>query len=432
MSGQQEEIASNTDGGACTRLVGASMPRSEDVRMLTGTGCYIDDFICDGMVHAVVVRSAVGHARINGIDSSAARDLPGVLAVYTWDDIKEAVKPIPIRLGPLPGFERYLQMPLANNRVRYVGEPVALVIATSRYVAEDAAELVNIDYDPLDAAVDVHAAGADHVVLFEDAGTNLASHFTVQRGDVEAAFGQAEYTRRETFRCHRHSAMPLETRGLAAQWSAAEGLLTVWGATKVPFFNRRVLSGMLALGEEKIVMVEPDVGGSFGVRGEFYPEDFLVPFAAIKLGRPVKWIEDRRESFIATNHSREMECELEIATRKDGTVLALRARIAADMGAYARTNGGVVPAKAAQLLPGPYRIANFQCEVKALVTNKTPVGTSRARTLRGEFFPRTSVRHGSGRFGDRCRGIPASQPDQLRGVAVPDRRSCHLCASQRI
>jgi carbon-monoxide dehydrogenase large subunit len=360
-----------------SNLMGEPVRRSEDQRMLTGAGCYIDDFSCDGMVYAVVVRSAVGHARINGIDSSVARELDGVLAVYTWDDIKELVKPIPIRLGPIPGFDRYLQMALAKDRVRYVGEPVALVVAKSRYIAEDAAELVNVDYDQLDAVVDVHAAAADEVVLFEEVGTNLASHYTVQRGEVGAAFAEAAYVRKETFRCHRHSALPLETRGLAALWNRAEGQLTVWGATKVPFFNRRVLADAFALDEKKIVMVELDVGGSFGVRGEFYPEDFLVPFAAVKLGRPVKWIEDRRESFIATNHSREMECELEIATRQDGTILALRARIWADMGAYARTNGGVVPAKAAQLLPGPYRIANFECEVKALVTNKTPVGTFR-------------------------------------------------------
>lgn len=358
-------------------LIGAPVRRSEDLRMLTGGGCYIDDFSCDGMVYAVVVRSAIAHARINGIDATAARELDGVLAVYTWDDIQDVAKPIPIRLGPIPGFDRYLQMPLAKDRVRYVGEPVALVVAKTRYVAEDAGELVYVDYDPLDPVVDVHAAEADASVLFDEAGTNLASHYTVGRGEVDVAFSGAAYMRKETFRCHRHGALPLETRGLAALWNAAEGQLTVWGATKVPFFNRRVLADAFALDEQKIVMVELDVGGSFGVRGEFYPEDFLVPFAAMKLGFPVKWIEDRRESFIATNHSREMECELEIATRQDGTILGLRARIWADMGAYARTNGGVVPAKAAQLLPGPYRIPNFECEVKALMTNKTPVGTFR-------------------------------------------------------
>ncbi|MDB5841102.1 MAG: carbon monoxide dehydrogenase [Herminiimonas sp.] len=377
VTGQGTILQPWADAADSAPMMGRPLPRSEDFRMLTGAGCYIDDFQCEDMVYAVVIRSAVGHARINGVDASAALDLPGVLAVYTWDDIKDLARPIPIRLGPLPGFERYLQMSFASDRVRYVGEPIALVIADDRYVAEDAAELVYVDYDQLDAVVDVHAALTDEVILFDDAGTNLASHYTVARGDTLSAFPQADYVRKETFHCHRHGAMPLETRGLVARWDQAQGVLTVWGATKVPFFNRRVLAGMFGLEEKKVVMVELDVGGSFGVRGEFYPEDFLIPFAAFKLGRPVKWIEDRRESFIATNHSREMECELEIATRTDGTILAMRARILADMGAYARTNGGVVPAKAAQLLPGPYRILNFECEVNALVTNKTPVGTYR-------------------------------------------------------
>jgi carbon-monoxide dehydrogenase large subunit len=375
-----DQETTSTQGGdadASTPMIGRALPRSEDVRMLMGTGCYIDDFQCEDMVYAVVVRSAVGHALINGIESSAALELPGVLAVYTYDDIKDLARPIPIRLGPLPGFERYLQMAFARDRVRYVGEPIALVVADNRYVAEDAAELVYVDYEEMDAVVDVHTSMTDQVLLFEENGTNIASHYTVARGDAGSAFAQADYVRTETFHCHRHGAMPLETRGLVARWNPAEGVLTVWGATKVLFFNRGVLAAMFGLDEKKIVMVELDVGGSFGVRGEFYPEDFLIPFAAFKLGRPVKWIEDRRESFIATNHAREMECELEIATRKDGTILALRAKILNDMGAYVRTNGGVAPAKAAQLLPGPYRIPNFECDVTALVTNKTPVGTYR-------------------------------------------------------
>ncbi len=372
-----DKETNSTPWGAADPMIGRPLPRSEDYRMLTGTGCYIDDFQCPNMVHAVVVRSAVGHARIKSVDKQAALELPGVLAVYTYDDIRAQAKPIPIRLGPLPGFERYLQMSLADDRVRYVGEPIALIIAENRYVAEDAAELVYVDYDQMEAVVDVHTAMADEVLLFEETGTNLASHYSVARGDAASAFSQADYVRKETFHCHRHGAIPLETRGLVAGWDEDQETLKIWGATKVLFFNRRVLAGMLGMDESKIVMVELDVGGSFGVRGEFYPEDFLVPFAALKLGRPVKWIEDRRESFSATNHSREMECELEIATRQDGTILGLRAKLFADMGAYVRTNGGVVPAKGAQLLPGPYRIANYECEVHALVTNKTPVGTYR-------------------------------------------------------
>jgi carbon-monoxide dehydrogenase large subunit len=254
---------------------------------------------------------------------------------------------------------------------------VAVVVAEDRHLAEDAAERVALEYEPLDPVVGVRAALADRALLHEAAGTNVASRYTVSRGDPAAAFARAEYTRRETFRCHRHGAMPLETRGLVAEWDAAARRMTVWGATKVTFFNRRVLALMLGLPEASVELVELDVGGSFGVRGEFYPEDVLIPLAAMRAGRPVKWIEGRREHLLAANHSREIECELEIAARRDGTILGLRARLLADMGAYARTNGGVVPAKAAQFLPGPYRIANVLCEVNALVTSTTPVGTYR-------------------------------------------------------
>ena len=183
---------------------------------------------------------------------------------------------------------------------------------------------------------------------------------------------------KETFRCHRLTGLPLETRGQIAEWDAAKKHLTVFGATKVLFFNRRTLAPMLGVTENDIDMIEVDVGGGFGVKGEFYPEDFLIPFAARLIGRPVKWIEDRREHLTATNHSREVDCEIEIACKRDGTILAVRGHIAADMGAYIRTNGGVVPAKAAQFLPGPYRVRDVALTVEAFVTSKTPVGTLRA------------------------------------------------------
>ena len=359
------------------RLVGRAMRRAEDARFVTGTGCFVDDFIRPGLCHAVLVRSPMAHARIVSIDTRAARARPGVRAVLTAADLGDLGGPIPIRLAALPGFERFLQPPLARDRVRYVGEPLAVVLADERGAAEDAAELVSMDLEALPPVVDVHAALADRCLLHDEAGTNVATRYTVSRGRPDDAFARAEYTRRETFRCHRHAGVPLETRGLVAEWDAGAGRMTVWGATKVAFFNRTALAHMLRLPAERVELVELDVGGSFGVRGEFYPEDFLVPWAALRVGRPVKWIETRREHLMAANHSREVECELEIAARRDGTILGLRARLYADMGAYARTNGGVVPAKAAQFLPGPYRIADVGVEVIALVTSKTPVGTYR-------------------------------------------------------
>jgi aerobic carbon-monoxide dehydrogenase large subunit len=357
--------------------VGAAVRRSEDYRFVTGRGRYVADIVAPDHCHAVVVRSAVAHARVARLDVAPALRMPGVLAVLTFADLGDLGTPIPIRIAPLPGFERYLQWPLARDRVRYVGEPLALVVAEVRDAAEEAAERVVVDYEPLEAVVDPREARADRVLIHEATGTNVASSYRVSRGDPDGAFASAAYTRRETFRCQRHSAVPLETRGLVATWDATSGTLSVLGATKVTFFNRRALARMLRLDEARIELIEVDVGGSFGVRGEFYPEDLLIPLAAMKLGRPVKWIEGRRESFIATNHSRQIECELEIAATADGTILGLRGRLLADMGAYVRTNGGVVPAKAAQFLPGPYRIPHFACEVQAVLTNKTPTGTYR-------------------------------------------------------
>jgi len=330
------------------RLVGQPVLRAEDARFVTGTGCFVDDFTREGMCHAVVVRSAVAHARLTGIRRATALQRPGVLTVLTASDLGDLGGPIPMRIAPLPGFDRYLQEPLARDRVRYVGEPVAVVIAEDRGAADDAAELVTAEYELLDPVVDVHQAMTDESVLHESAGTNVASRYTVSRGSPDAALAGAEYTRTETFRCHRHGAMPLETRGLVAEWDAVAARMTVWGATKVTFFNRATLARMLGLAQGDVELVELDVGGSFGVRGEFYPEDFLIPFAATRVGRPVKWIEDRREHLMTANHSREIECELTIAARRDGTILGLRARLYADIGAYVRTNGGVVPAKAAQ------------------------------------------------------------------------------------
>jgi carbon-monoxide dehydrogenase large subunit len=357
--------------------VGTAVRRSEDLRLVTGRGRYVADVVAPGQCHALVVRSDVAHARLARVDTAAARGAPGVLAVLTFADLGHLDTAIPIRIAPLPGFERYLQMPFAHDRVRYVGEPLALVVAEDPCAAADAAARVVVDYEPLAAVVAARDAVADRTLVHEASGTNVATRYRVSRGDPDAAFASATYTRRETFRCQRHSGVPLETRGLVATWDATARRLTVLGATKVTFFNRRALARMLRLDEASIELVEVDVGGSFGVRGEFYPEDVLIPLAAMKLGRPVKWIEDRRESFVATNHSREIECELEIAADADGTILGLRGRVLADMGAYVRTNGGVVPAKAAQFLPGPYRIAHFACEVHAVVTNKTPTGTYR-------------------------------------------------------
>jgi carbon-monoxide dehydrogenase large subunit len=357
-------------------MIGQALERREDLRFLTGRACYVDDVKRPGMLHAAVVRSAMAHAQIRAIDTVAAKALKGVAAVVTAEDMGRA-RHVPLWITPLPGFERFLQPIIARERVRFVGEPLAIVIAEDRYIAEDAADLVTVEYEPLDAVVDVEGARTDKTLLHPDKGTNVASHYTIGRGDAKGAFERAAYRRKERLKVHRHSAVPLETRGLVAEWDEANQRMRVWGAAKLPFRNRSILAGMLELPEAQIELLEMDIGGGFGVRGEFYPEDFLVPWAARRLGRPVKWIEDRREHLMATNHSRQMECELEIAVDKAGIITALRGRLFVDMGAYIRPNGGVGPGKVPQFICGPYRIGNAEFEFNALLTNKTPFGSYR-------------------------------------------------------
>src|SRR5215467_12294040 len=358
--------------------IGAPIRRREDVRFLTGKATFVDDIKLPHMLYAAILRSTHAHARVTAIDASQALAIPGVVAVFTLRDVVPHAQPIPIRLYPLPGLEHFLQYPLANDKVRYVGEPVAVAVASSRYVAEDALDALAVHYEPLPAVVQMADALRDETVLHEAQGTNLAARYTVNVGDVEAAWQSAEYTRKVTLAVHRHTGNPLETRGVVASYDAGRGELSVWGPTKVPHFNRAVLASMLAMPEHKIHFIEPDVGGGFGIRGEFYPEDFLIPFAAMKVSQPVKWIEDRREHLQASNHSREVHCEIEIAARRDGTLLGMRAHVYGDMGAYIRTHGGLVPASTAAVLTGPYRIPAYQGTVSCVLTNKMGTGTFRA------------------------------------------------------
>ena len=358
--------------------IGAPIRRGEDIRFLTGKATFIDDVKLPGMLYAAVLRSPHAHARIKAVDVSEALKLTGVVSVLTFADLPAGVKPIPLRMYQLDGLDRFLQYPLARGKVAYVGEPVALVAAVDRYVAEDGADAIAVEYEPLEVVPDVEAALRGDVIIHEEQGTNVAGGHHVKLGDVEGAFREAEYTRKEVLRVHRHTGNPMETRGLVASYDGGRNEVTVWGMTKVPHFNRAVLSSLLELPEHRIHFVEPDVGGGFGIRGEFYPEDFLIPYAAMKLGRPVKWIEDRREHLMAANHSREVRCELEIAARRDGTLLGMRALIHGDMGAHIRTHGGLVPASTAGVLPGPYRIPAYEAHIHCVMTNKMGVGTYRA------------------------------------------------------
>jgi carbon-monoxide dehydrogenase large subunit len=356
--------------------VGQPLERLEDDRLLRGKAVFVDDLVFEGMVHLAVLRSPVAHGRIVRIDLAAAQAMPGVVAAFAGADF-DSLPRIPLRLAPIEGVERFLQRPIACEKVRYVGEPVAVVVALSPELAEDALERIDIEIDALPAVTGWETASTPAALLFEENGTNVSARYTVGDGDVAAAFAAAGYTRREVLYCHRHTALPMETRGLVATWNETDSQLRIWGSTKVLWYNRKAIAEALALQPEQVQLLATDVGGGFGVRGELYPEDFLVPFVARALRRPVKWIEDRREHLMATNHSREITCDLEIACARDGMILALRGTVYGDMGAYTRTNGGIVPARAAQFLVGPYRIPALEFDVAIFMSNKTPVGTYR-------------------------------------------------------
>jgi aerobic carbon-monoxide dehydrogenase large subunit len=358
-------------------LIGSPIERLEDLRFLRGRGQYVDDLARQDMLHAAILRSSVAHGRIRAIDVASARALAGVHSVITAEEIGNRVPRVPMRLQPLPDFEPFAQPVIAESKVRYVGEALAVVLADTPAIAEDALGLIEIDIEPLPPVADRQASAKDASLLFEEAGTNRAITFRAVRGDVAAAFAGAPYVRRERLRTQRHMALPLEPRGLLAEWDATRGRLTLYGGAKVLFFNRRTLAKQLGVPESAIDIVENDVGGGFGARGEFYPEDFLIPFAARLAGRPVKWTEDRREHLMCMNHAREAECDVEIACTRDGTILGLRGHAYVDVGAYMRTNGAVGARNVAQFMSGPYRIPHIDIDVALQLTNKTPVGTYR-------------------------------------------------------
>jgi carbon-monoxide dehydrogenase large subunit len=353
------------------------MRRKEDQRLLTGRGKYAADFRLPGMLQGAVLRSPHAHARLGAIRSNAALDLPGVVAVVTAQDLGDMGR-IPVRLGPRPSIVACLQPPLARDKVRYVGEPVAFVVAESRYVAEDALELLEVDYEPLATVADARRAVSPGApVLHEAIDGNVVATLETKRGDAEAALATAHTRVRERFAVQRHTGVPMETRGLSAAFDAGTGVLRLWGVAKVPHFNRRVLADLLGYPEHLIHFVELEVGGGFGIRGEFYPEDLLVPWTAMRLGRPVQWIEDRREHLMAANHSRQQWHETELGFDRDGKIVALVDRFLTDMGGYIRTHGVLVPELTGALLPGPYKIPNYLSEIRCVMTNKTPTGTYR-------------------------------------------------------
>ena len=360
-------------------MIGEAHPRLGGDRFVAGTARFVDDVRVPGMLHAAVLRSPHAHARLVSIDAKRARDLSGVHAVLTAADVPAGAI-IPNRVPAPKGTDRYLQPAIAREVVRYVGEPVALVVAEDPYVARDALERIDVVYQPLAPCASTGAAlGAGAARLFPGTDSNNVATITMRVGDADGALAQAQLRLRERFTYPRQTAAALETRGLVAvPPDPRGGELHLIGSTKCIHINRTILAPIFGIPVGALRLTEVDVGGGFGVRGELYPEDILVPLAALKLGRPVKWIESRRENLMAANHAREVAYEIEMGFDRDGRILAMRAVIHADIGAYVRT-AALVPAEfGAALLPGPYRVPNYGCDLWSVVTNKTPAGTLRS------------------------------------------------------
>jgi len=355
------------------KYVGRSVPRLEDRPLLTGKGRFAADISFPDQLHMRVVRSTVAHGNLTSIDTSAALALPGVHAIWTHADVAH-IPPIPFRLTGLKTLEPYRQPVLAHGIVRYVGEPVAVVFAANAYLAEDAAELIELSIDPLPATMLATA----RPVTFEHDLTTEPSTLQKGYGDVDAAFRKAHSVVSLELSIGRHSGVPMETRGAIARYDATRDILELHGAAKVPHWNRDAIAQMLGRSKESVQLYEGHVGGGFGIRGEIYPEDILVCAAALEFRRPVKWIEDRREHLIAANHSREQRHRIRAAIDAEGRILGIDNEFFHDNGAYMRTHAATVPDLAAAMLPGPYRVPAYRAKARIRLTNKTPCGTYRA------------------------------------------------------
>jgi aerobic carbon-monoxide dehydrogenase large subunit len=358
---------------APAKFIGRSVPRLEDRPLLTGQGRFAADISFPGQWTMRVVRSAVAHGKINSIDASAALALPGVHPVWTHQDVAH-IPPIPFRLTGLKQLEPYRQPVLAEEFVRYVGEPVAVVFADDQYIAEDAADLIGVDIEPLPPLM----SATEHPVPFAPNLSTEPSVLCKGYGDIDAAFRDAHAVVALELSIGRHTGVPLETRGAIARYEEARDVLELHGAAKVPHWNRDTLAQMLGRGRDSVQLYEGHVGGGFGIRGEIYPEDVLVCAAALAFRRPIKWIEDRREHLIGANHSRQQHHKVRAAIDARGQILGIDDEFFHDNGAYMRTHAATVPDLAAAMLPGPYRVPAYRAVGHIRLTNKTPCGTYRA------------------------------------------------------
>ena len=358
-----------------TRKFGAPIRRNEDARLLTGQALFVDDVELPGMLHGAFLRSNVAHARIRSIDVTAARAREGVVAVYTAEDLGNYWAPGPLLVPPPPikdiTFNQRTQVPLAKDKVRHVGEPLAVVLAQSRYLAEDALADIGVELDPLPAVVDLEKALTEASALVHDGVRgNVAAHVRQSRGNYAAARTRADHIVGRRFLYDHGASMPIETRGIVANWDARANQLTIWDTTQAPVFLRNGLAAMLGLSERQVRVIAPFVGGGFGPKIMlFYPEEVVIPWAAMKLNRPIKWIEDRLEHFFATTQERGQTHDAEIALSRDGRILGIRDVFLHDTGAY-NPYGLTVPIDSQCALLGPYVVPNYDSAFTAIFTNK--------------------------------------------------------------
>ena len=355
------------------KFVGRSVPRLEDRPLLTGKGKFAADVSFPGQWTMRVVRSPVAHGTIKSIDTSAALALPGVHAVWTAADVAY-IPPIPFRLTGLKTLEPYRQRVMASETVRYVGEPVALVFAENQYIAEDAADLVELEIEQHRALM----LATEEPGIYEHQLTTEPSIIRKSYGDIDAAFRNAHTVVSLELSVGRHSGVPMETRGAIARYDESRDVLEMHGAAKVPHWNRDTMAKMLGRERDSMQLYEGHVGGGFGIRGEIYPEDVLVCAAALKFRKAIKWIEDRREHLIAANHSRQQHHKVRAAIDEQGHILGIDNEFFHDNGAYMRTHAATVPDLAAAMLPGPYKVPAYRATGHIRLTNKTPCGTYRA------------------------------------------------------
>ncbi|WP_432851264.1 xanthine dehydrogenase family protein molybdopterin-binding subunit [Amycolatopsis sp. CA-161197] len=399
-------------------LIGARVRRKEDPRLLTGRAQYVDDVVLPGMLEAAVLRSPHPHARIRSVDPSRALALPGVFAVLTGADVQElCAAPQPVIWLMIPDQRMTGQYALAVDKVRYVGQGVAVVAAVDRYVAEDALALIDVDYEPLPAVATLdEALAADAPLLYEDWPDNVSCRQTIPKGAAAAAFAEADVVVSETLTFGRQMGTPLETRGAVVSWDPFTDRLDAWLSTQSPNLARDLFGDVLGVPVERIRVRTPDVGGGFGNKFDFYAEEVLAALLSKRTGRPVKLIEDRQESFTANAHSREQRIEVSVAAKADGTITGLRGTVWAVLGGQLATVGIGPCWLSAALMSGPYDIPNVETTIVGVVTNRSPYGS-----YRGWGQPKGNFAHE--RIVEKLAhelGLPANEV-RRRNLIAPDK-----------